>query len=42
MTAPVSRRCATHPAVLAHLARHREEFWPSRRPHAYHEFCPRF
>ncbi|MEQ3554733.1 hypothetical protein WIS52_30085 [Pseudonocardia nematodicida] len=35
-----SRAGATHPAAAGHLVVHLEEFWPSRRPAAFDEFCP--
>ncbi|WP_226355991.1 MULTISPECIES: hypothetical protein [unclassified Pseudonocardia] len=41
MTARMPRRLATSPRAARHLTRCLEEFWPSRRPHAYDEFCPR-
>ncbi|MEV1291565.1 hypothetical protein [Pseudonocardia sp. NPDC049635] len=40
MTDLASRTCAAHPAVTWHLVAHLEEFWPSRRPAAFDEFCP--
>ncbi|MEU6697637.1 hypothetical protein [Pseudonocardia sp. NPDC046786] len=40
MTGPASRSCAAHPALTRHLVPHLEQFWPSRRPAAFDEFCP--
>ncbi|MBC3193220.1 hypothetical protein H7X46_19355 [Pseudonocardia sp. C8] len=35
----VSGRSASDPAVSWHLVAHLERFWPSRRMHAFDEFC---